>query len=125
MKFTVDKIGIGKRGEEQAVQFLRRRGYKILERNYRLKEFGEIDIIAREKDTICFMEVKTRTTASFGEPYEAVNKNKQFKLSMLALAYLKAKNLMQKSARLDIISISNEGIQLFENAFSLSERFIY
>lgn len=121
----MDKVDVGRIGEEAAAKFLRRRGYKILERNYRLKKFGEIDIVAKEKDTICFIEVKTRTTTAFGEPYEAVNKNKQFKLSMLALSYLKAKNLMQKRARLDIISISNEGIQLFENAFSLSENFTY
>ena len=124
-KSIVDRIGIGKSGEEEAVEFLKRKGYKILERNYRLPNFGEIDIIAKDKDVICFVEVKTRTGTSYGEPYEAVTKNKQFKLSMLALSYLKEKNLMQKRARFDIISISNAEIRLFINAFDLSARFTY
>lgn len=118
-------IALGKVGEDEAANFLKKKGYKVLERNWRLPKFGEIDIIAKDKGIICFIEVKRRTSSLFGHPYEAVNKKKQFKLSSLALSYLKSKNLMQHRARFDIISISNDEISLFANAFSLSEKFLY
>lgn len=118
-------IVLGRAGEGKAEKFLREKGYKILERNWRFAKFGEIDIIAKEKDTICFIEVKTRNDDKFGEPYESVDKRKQFKLSGLAIVYLKAKHLMHFPARFDIISISGDEIRLFANAFSLNEKFTY
>ncbi|MDP1852821.1 MAG: YraN family protein [Candidatus Omnitrophota bacterium] len=118
-------IALGKAGEDEAVNFLKKKGYKILERNWRLKRFGEIDIIAKDRNVFCFIEVKTRVTSFFGQPYEAVDKNKQFKLSVLAISYLKSKNLMDSAARFDIVSISGKKINLFTDAFPLSERFSY
>ncbi|MEK6714758.1 MAG: YraN family protein [Candidatus Omnitrophota bacterium] len=118
-------IALGKVGEDEAANFLKKKGYKVLERNWRLPKFGEIDIIAKDKGIICFIEVKRRTSSLFGYPYEAVDKKKQFKLSSLALSYLKSRNLMQHRARFDIISIFNDEISLFANAFSLSEKFLY
>jgi putative endonuclease len=84
-------IFLGRAGERQAVKFLKEKGYKILETNFSLKPLGEIDIIARFKNIICFIEVKTRRSLSYGAPYEAVDRRKQFRLSRLALAYLKSK----------------------------------
>lgn len=121
----MNRISVGKHGENEAVKFLKQKGYRILERNYRLGKLGEIDIIAEDKAAICFIEVKARRGYSYGQPHEAVNKNKQFKLSYLALSYLKSKKLMQKRARFDIISISNREIRLFIDAFHLSEKFSY
>ena len=78
---------LGRRGEAIAVSFLKRQGYKIIERNYRSK-LGEIDIIAREKDNIVFVEVKTRRSDDFGLPQEAVSYRKQYRLTKIALGYL-------------------------------------
>ena len=85
---TYERKKLGTHGEDLAVEFLKRRGYRILHRNFKLK-FGEIDIVAQEGDTVCFIEVKTKTTDQMGTPFEAITSFKQRKLSKLALAYLK------------------------------------
>ena len=72
---------IGKIGEEAATNYLKEKGYKIQERNYRTS-FGEIDIICRHKDSIIFVEVKTRRSDRYGCPEEAINTNKQRKIIM-------------------------------------------
>ncbi|MFQ5681535.1 MAG: YraN family protein [Candidatus Omnitrophota bacterium] len=120
-----NNIAVGKRGEDEAVEFLRRRGYKILERNYRYPEFGEMDIVAKHKGVVCFIEVKKRNSILYAQPHEAVDKKKQFRLSLIALAYLKEKKLMRSRARFDIVSISPQETRLFENAFELNKRFTY
>lgn len=116
----------GKSGEEVAVRLLKDNGYKILVRNYKTK-LGEIDIVARDRDTICFVEVKTRHSDMFGLPQEAISKFKQRQMAKLALAFLKEKNLLDKKARFDVVSImySNDkpSLELIKNAFELDERF--
>lgn len=79
---------LGSKGEDLAVRFLKRKGYRIIERNYKTP-IGEIDIIAQDGGTLVFIEVKTRTSASFGYPFEAVDRKKRQKLKNLALLYLK------------------------------------
>ena len=74
----------GEQGEALAVRHLKKAGYKIIETNYRTR-LGEIDIIAKDKDTIVFVEVKTRTSVHFGSPKWAVTPQKQKKISMVAL----------------------------------------
>jgi len=71
----MNKIEIGKSGEEEAINFLKRNKYKILNRNFKTK-FGEIDIIAKKNGEIVFIEVKTRNTTLFGYPEEAIDKRK-------------------------------------------------
>lgn len=94
---------LGIEGEDLAVKFLKKKGYRIIERNY--KTFvGEIDIIAKDGDTVVFIEVKTRTDDSFGYPFEAVNRRKKQKLKNLALLYLK-KQAKEYPVRFDVISI--------------------
>jgi putative endonuclease len=83
----LNKIRIGQDGETLAAAFLEKKGYTIVTRNFRLKS-GEIDIIARRKQTVVFCEVKARNTREFGEPFEAVTSYKQKRLKRLALAYL-------------------------------------
>ena len=67
----MEKKELGKKGEELALRFLKKRGYRIIEKNYVCK-MGEMDIIAKEKDTLVFIEVKTRTSTVFGPPQLAV-----------------------------------------------------
>jgi putative endonuclease len=113
---------LGKKGEEIALRFLKKKGYKIIERNYVCK-LGEMDIIAREKDTLVFAEVKTRTSMAFGPPQLAVNSTKQMQLSKVALYFLKEKRLEDIKARFDVVAIllrpKGEEIELIKDAFDL------
>ncbi len=85
---------------------------------------GEMDIIAREKDTLVFIEVKTRTSREFGPPQLAVNAWKQRQLSKVALNYLKEKRLEEVKARFDVVAIllagEEEEIELIKDAFDLN-----
>jgi len=118
----MQKKELGKKGEEIAIRFLKKNGYKIIERNYVCK-VGEMDIIAREKDTLVFIEVKTRTSTAFGPPQLAVNSTKQMQLSKVALYFLKEKCLEDIKARFDVVAIvvrpKEEEIELIKNAFDL------
>src|SRR3982074_3542808 len=77
-------LRLGARGENLACRFLRRNGYKILYRNFRGRTGGEIDVVCRDRDTLVFVEVKTRTHEDFGRPIEAVNQKKQKRISRSA-----------------------------------------
>jgi len=126
---TLQKINLGSRGEELTVDFLKKQGYSILEKNYKTK-LGEIDIIARESRTVCFIEVKTRTTLKKGTPFEAVTFLKKRKLSQIALSYLKLKNLLDVKARFDVVSVLSGAdgrfeLNLIKDAFELSAPYAY
>ncbi|MDD4953643.1 MAG: YraN family protein [Candidatus Omnitrophica bacterium] len=119
-------IYLGRSGEELAVDFLRENGYRILARNYR-SSLGEIDIIAREKETLCFIEVKARASTRFGLPQEAVSPAKQRQISRIALLFLKENNSLGKSARFDVVSVIYDAgaprITLIRDAFEPQERY--
>jgi putative endonuclease len=104
-------------GEEKAVKFLRRSGYIILERNYRTK-FGEMDIIAKDKkkDTLCFIEVKTRKDPKMNGIF-AIDEKKLKKLRRVAEAFLKKHGIIEyeKDIRFDVISIVEDRIELIKN----------
>ena len=108
----------GFRGENLAKNYLQNeKRYAIIAQNYRNK-IGEIDIIAREKDTIVFVEVKARETLMFGRPSEAVNFKKQQKIRRVAEFYLIQKKLYDKvPVRFDVIEILSEKINHIQNAF--------
>ena len=91
-------------GEERAAQYLKERGYQILERNYRLRT-GEIDLIAKQGNQIVFVEVKTRRTLKFGVPQAAVTPTKQKQISKLALSYLQTNDLLDTPCRFDVVAI--------------------
>ena len=117
-------LPIGPAGEEEAAVFLENKGYKILERNYR-KRMGEIDIIAQDKNTLCFIEVKTRRSDALGSPVEAVTKQKQRQIIKLSLYYLKENNIIDPQVRFDVVTIdktsaSGSRINLIQNAFDAS-----
>ncbi len=98
----------GKIGEQKAADYLQKSGYKIIERNYRYSRFAEIDIIAKDKDTLVFVEVKTRSGTSFGHPFEAVNKSKIENIYKAGLSYLQNSKEHYKKYRIDIISVIND-----------------
>ncbi len=81
------KRSLGRRGEDRAASFLKTRGYKILARNFRVP-CGEIDIVARDKGGLVFLEVKTRSSADFGYPEEAVDSVKLAHMEKAALCYI-------------------------------------
>jgi putative endonuclease len=119
----MQKKELGKKGEEKALRFLKKRGYCIIEKNYVCK-MGEMDLIAKEKDTLVFIEVKTRTSTEFGPPQLAVNSSKQRQLSKVALYFLKEKKLEDVKARFDVVAIllgqKGEEIELIRDAFDLN-----
>lgn len=113
----------GEKGEAIAVQQLKKEGYKILEANY-LTKLGEIDIIAKDKNTIVFVEVKARRSVNFGSPKEAVSIQKQKKISMVALYYLKTTKQMTTKARFDVVAVNlnrdKPRVEIIKNAFELA-----
>jgi putative endonuclease len=114
----------GQSGEAVAIEHLKKNGYRILACNYRTP-LGEIDIIARDKETLVFAEVKARRSDRFGSPKWALTPQKKRKLSMLALYYLKTANLPRQKARFDVVSILAHSpkewdIEIIKNAFELS-----
>ena len=98
-------IIIGKKGENLATQYLIQNGYKILERNWHYSKNAEIDIIAEKKDTLIFVEVKTRTTTNFGHPFESITQNKIEKIHKGILGYLSECEKKYKTYRFDGIAI--------------------
>jgi putative endonuclease len=94
---------LGSKGEDIAVSYLKKKGYKILHRNYKTP-IGEADIIVRDKGRIIFVEVKARSSDAFGQPFEAVNYRKQEKLRKIAIYYLKH-NKIELPVRFDVVSI--------------------
>lgn len=114
------KDTLGKKGEALACLFLKRKGYRIIERNYK-NLIGEIDIIAIDGDYLVFVEVKTRMSRAFGDPLEAINLHKQNKIRQVAMKYLQQKNMLEKSlCRFDVIAVMGddiEEIRHIKNAF--------
>ena len=116
-----EKKDTGRIGEREAASYLRKKGYRVAERNYRTI-FGEIDIVARLANIIVFVEVKTRVTSSLGPPYLSITNIKQRHMIKNALFYLKAHRLMDAHWRIDIVSVKLdqahrvENIELIENA---------
>lgn len=93
----------GNKGEDIAADYLKKKGYTVLHRNYNTP-LGEADIVAKDKNIIVFVEVKARSSDAFGQPFEAVNHRKQEKLKKIALYYLKH-NKIELPVRFDIVSI--------------------
>lgn len=106
----------GNQGEALAKKYLVKNKYKILETNY-VNPIGEIDIIAQDKDTIVFVEVKARSSTKFGFPREAVTPFKQNKIRKVALGYLKFTNNLDAKIRFDCIEILGDQLTHIKNCF--------
>ncbi len=118
---------LGERGEREAERFLRRLGYIIVARQRR-DRLGEIDLVAVDGRTVVFVEVKTRRSHDAGHPVEAVDEDKQRRLTRLALAFLKRHDLLNYPARFDVVAVTwpdgarRPVIQHFRNAFEPTDR---
>lgn len=122
----MDKDTIGRWGERLAVQWLRRHGRKVLYRNYRAPQGGEVDIVARHRDTLTFVEVKTRTSDRLGRPGEAVTAPKEKLVMRGANAWLKLLQHQGAKVRCDVVEIVlREGnpadIRVIEGAFRVEK----
>ena len=113
---------IGRDGEKIAAEYLRNNGYRIVEKNYK-NRFGEIDVIAKEGQTVVFVEVKTRKTSSYGTPSSAVDSKKQQRMGKAAVTYLTEKRLIHHPVRFDVVSICDGEIEVIRDAFELREDF--
>jgi len=119
-----ERINLGKKGEKISIEFLKKQGYKIVETNYRCS-VGEIDIVAKDKDVLCFVEVKTRKSDEYGLPEEAVDRHKQRKLVKVALAYLEEKKVYGQDLRFDVVSVYPGHIKLIKDAFIVRTDYPY
>ena len=110
----------GNRGEDLAVDFLMKKGYRILERNFRF-ERGEMDIIAEDDTMLVFIEVKARRSSLYGDPIDAVTVSKCSQLRKIAEGYLFTHNIDDRACRFDVIAIDYDGgipnIRHIEDAF--------
>jgi putative endonuclease len=109
------KKRLGNRGERAAVRYLKQKGYVILKRNYKCR-FGEVDIIAKKSDVVAFVEVKTRTDDTFGQPNEAVREDRMRRYINTAKLFM-TRNQGEYVIRFDIIEVTPEGIRHIESAF--------
>ncbi|WKZ28927.1 MAG: YraN family protein [Patescibacteria group bacterium] len=100
---------IGNKGEDLAAAFLRSRGFRILERNARVSRIGEIDIVALDRETLVFVEVKTRHDVTFGSPEEAVTASKLRTLAACAESWQAAKGWTARPYRIDVIAVDLAG----------------
>ena len=120
----------GARGEKLACRFLRRNGYKILYHNFKGRSGGEIDVVCRDRDTLVFVEVKTRASEDFGRPIAAVDRAKQKRISRGGLNWLRMLDNPDILFRFDVVEViiaddARPRLELIKNALPLSKPYIY
>ncbi len=123
---TDSHFEFGKRCEQAAAKFLKRRGMTLIQSNY-LDQFGEIDLIMVDRRVVVFVEVKARRSDKGGAGYEAIDAEKERKISKTALSFLQKNDLLENAYRFDVVSIlwpreqKKPTIDYFENAFESVE----
>ena len=121
---SMNRKNIGKLGEKLAQKFLKKRGYHIYETNFRC-QVGEIDIVARRKDYLVFIEVRTKSNLDFGTPEESITENKKKRLISSSLHYINTHHGLPASWRIDVVAIEiddkgkTKRIELIENAITI------
>ena len=105
----IDRRDIGARAEEIAAGWLRSEGYRILARNFSCRE-GELDLVAEKDGVICFVEVRMRASAEWGDPAHTISRTKQRKVVRAALYYLYYHRIQDRMLRFDVISIVGRGV---------------
>ncbi|NLV31544.1 MAG: YraN family protein [Acidobacteria bacterium] len=113
---TAPHLLLGRRGERLACRFLVRAGYDVLARRYRARS-GELDLVAFEGDTLVFVEVKTRASRRYGEPWEYVDWEKRQALRRAAEDFIARFDLGRYDYRFDIVSVVGREVQLYRDAF--------
>lgn len=111
-----DKRLTGNEGEDLAADILMKQGYRIVTKNYR-SIFGEIDIIAEDKDYLVFIEVKRRKGQNFGTSLEAINSRKKLHIIRSAQVYLKANHCLNRRVRFDVVGIDGDNVKVIKHAF--------
>jgi putative endonuclease len=117
----MNRQDIGKLGEKIAAGFLRKKGYRIRETNFRCRE-GEIDIVAQQKDCLVFVEVRTKSNLDFGIPEESITQSKKERLLSSALSYISSHENVPPLQRIDVVAVEIDDtgkakrIELIENA---------
>jgi putative endonuclease len=123
MILTRERLELGAFGEELAYRKIKHLGYRSILRNYRCP-LGEVDLIAKDGDTLVFIEIKTRKGKTVDFAKEAVNDKKRRQLSKVALAYMKSKNCCDIKARFDVVAVclgrGEPEIEVIRNAFDLA-----
>jgi len=122
---TSQHCALGKSGEDLACDELLRRGYAIVDRRYRTRA-GEIDVVARDGTALVFVEVKTRRSARYGMPVEAVTPRKRRQIVLMASDYLARPRPHARSCRFDVVAVAVDGdgkaaITVFPGAFMADE----
>nr|WP_319583177.1 YraN family protein [uncultured Pseudodesulfovibrio sp.] len=112
----------GVQGEDAAARHLKSLGYKVLDRNWRFHQW-ELDLVCRHRDTVVFVEVKTRRAGSMGAPGDALTRKKQARLIKAASHYLTEHDLWDEPCRFDLASVTDSGtaftVEIEENVFQL------
>ncbi len=109
---------LGNWGEEEAAQYLQRRGLRIVDRHY-YQKWGEIDLICRDRDTWVFVEVKTRSGRHQPSALDAISPRKRRRLVLAAMSYMKWKGLEGRPMRFDVVTIEAGDIDWIQDAFDL------
>ncbi len=113
----MDKFGTGIKGEEVATMFLEENGYQIIAKNVSYPQTGEIDVIAKDGQILCFVEVRTRSSRVFGSPLESITPAKIKKITAAARRYLFENKIYAEGYRFDVVSVLHDKTELLKNAF--------
>lgn len=115
---SLQNKNLGNKGEDIAAEYLRSKGYQIIQRNFRAKRYGEVDIIAQKRKQLVFVEVKTRIGNQFGHPEEAVGSNKLHELRKMVDYFFNSHPKVKLSPQVDVVAItlnSDYSLQTFEH----------
>ena len=117
----LNKRRLGESYEERAAAYLKEQGLQILARNWHAGKLGELDIVAKDGNTLVFTEVKYRSKKTYGSPFEAIDSRKQARIAKLAMCYMKRYGISFSSpCRFDCIGITGDGqVTHIPNAFTL------
>jgi putative endonuclease len=113
---TARRQALGQEGEALAASWYEANGYEVMDRNWRCRE-GELDLVVRRQRTIVFCEVKTRTTAAFGLPQEAVTHDKRQRIRQLAARWLVDSPVRPRQIRFDVAAVLDGHLEIIEGAF--------
>ena len=125
-KEEAEHLKRGRHGEKIAAKFLRKKGFRILRRNFKPSHGGEIDIVCRDEEILVFVEVKSRANETFGRPSAAVDSGKRLRIIHGAMAWLRLLDMPDITFRFDIVEIvADSDLTHIENAFALPEPYHY